>query len=465
MKINHNISATVTNQQLLKTESALTESMERLSSGLKLNHSADDPAGMAISYRMRLQIASLDQATENVETATSLIQTVDGALNEVNSMLQRINELAIEAANGTMGDEEVDAIQAEIDSLVEEITRISESTEFNGQTLLNGSLTAQVYADVTGAVSRISTSDSVAFGTYDITVEEAATQASYDLGVSIDDIVGNDCSLTINGSTAVFTSDMTSDEVLETLRNAVERGGCEMTQADDGSITITTVKYGAHANLALSQTGETSIFDESDIPNTELDSEATANTVSVGTDAVVSLDSGFTSNASITYDGNHITITNSQGFNMSMLLAEDFTGSISLEVTDIGIMDVQVGVHEGQTIQIRIPDCSAEALYLDQINVSTVNGAQEALSYITAAMSKINEIRSAVGACENRLTYTTNSLDVTVEEMEEAISRLQDTDMAEEMVTYSKYNILQQAATSALSQANSLPELALQILG
>ncbi len=460
MKINNNISAVITNKELLNIESNLTDSMERLSTGLKLNHSSDDPAGMAISYRMRLQIDSLDQASQNVDTATSVIQTMDGALNEVNDMLQRMNELAVQAANGTMGDDELSAIQAEIDSIREEITRISETTEFNGKTLLNGSVTAQVYTDTAnlGNISRITVSDSVAYGTYTLSVEEAATQASYNTGITIDDIVGNDVTLTINGSEAVFTSDMTEDEVLETLRDAAEKGSCTITQEDDGTITITTTKYGTSAELTLSQ--DSQVFDSDKIPVGD------ASVVAVGTNPVVTLGDEFTSNATVTYDGNRVTITNSQGFKMQMLLEEGFTSeSVSLNVTDIGVMDIQVGVHEGQTVSIRVPDVSSEALYLDYVDVTTVGGAVAALTYISDAMTRVNEVRSSIGAYENRLSHTTNNLDVTIEEMEEAISRLEDTDMATEMVTYSKYTILQQAATSALSQANSLPELALQILG
>ncbi len=468
MKVNNNIAAVVTNKQLLGIESELTDSMERLSSGLKLNHSADDPAGVAISYRMQLQIDSLEQATSNVDTATSVVQTIDGALNEITNMLQRMNELAVQAANGTMGEDEKAMCQDEISSLVEEITRIAESTEFNGKTLLDGSINAQVYVDAAnkGSVSRLNVSESVATGTYSFSIDSAATQATYDLGLSIDDIVGNDCSITVNGVTATFTSDMTADEVLEELRDRLEYANCELIQDEEtGSITISTNTYGAHAALVISQTGETSVFGD-EIPNTELDEDAEAAVMAIGEDAQITLGEGFNSNSTVKLDGNHLTITNSQGFEMSMMLAAGYTTeSMSLEVTTIGIMDVQVGIHEGQSVGIRVQACTAEALYLDSVNLATIDGATTAITTIDKALSTVNSIRSKVGAFENRLDYAANNLETASENMEEAISRLQDTDMASEMVTYSKYNILQQAATSCLSQANSIPELALQILG
>ena len=153
MKINHNMSAVITNHQLLNNENSLSVSMEKLSSGLRINHAKDDAAGMAISTKMRAQIQGLNQASRNASDGNSILQTADGALNEVTSMIQRMRELAVQAANETNTDDDKESIQDEIESLKKEIDRVSTDTEFNTKTLFNGSLDTRVYGD---HVSRIS---------------------------------------------------------------------------------------------------------------------------------------------------------------------------------------------------------------------------------------------------------------------------------------------------------------------
>lgn len=471
MKINNNISAVITNKQLLGTENNLAASMERLASGLKLNHAADNPSGMAISSKMRAQIRGLDQASRNSSDGNSVLQTVDGALNQVTDMIQRMRELAIQAANGTNSVAEQKACQLEIASLRDEVNRVSQTTEFNTKSLLDGSLDARVYTDTTNVnnVSRISVSDSVPEGTYTVKVTDAATRAEYNLGISENNLVGKNGSISINGSEVEITDTMTATEIYQALRDGAEYGECEIVKETDGTISIKSDVYGAHAGVSLLQN-----FKDGDvlpgIPNVGRDENAVP-VVKTGTDAEVELTGGFGGNATVSYEGNRISITNTDGFSMSMLLKEGFENDpaanpeISFEVTEIGIMDLQIGANEGQTMQLRIPATDVESLYLDDINVATINGAKTAMARLDEALTTINAIRSQIGAYENRLEYTVNSLDETEENMTAAISRIEDVDMAEEMVEYTKNNVLEQAGTSALAQANSLPELALQILG
>ena len=466
MKINNNISAVITNKQLLGTESNLAASMERLSSGLKLNHASDNPSGMAISSKMRAQIRGLDQASRNSSDGNSVLQTVDGALNQVTDMIQRMRELAVQAANGTNSVAEKKACQLEIASLREEVDRVSQTTEFNTKSLLDGSLDARVYTDTANVnnVSRISVSNTVPEGTYTIEVTDAATRAEYNLGVSENDLVGKNGSISINGSVVEITDTMTATEIYQAIRDGAEYGECEIVKETDGTISIKSDVYGAHASVSLLQN-----FTDGDvlpgIPNVGRNENAVAKVVSVGDDAKVTLGAGFGNNATVSYSGNRISITNTDGFSMSMLLKEGFTGSFSLDVTEIGIMDLQIGANEGQTMQLRIPATDVKSLYLDDMNVATINGAKTAMDRLDDALTTINAIRSQIGAYENRLDYTVNSLDETEENMTAALSRIEDVDMAEEMVEYTKNNVLEQAGTSALAQANSLPELALQILG
>ncbi|MCR5053421.1 MAG: flagellin, partial [Lachnospiraceae bacterium] len=168
MKINHNISAVITNKQLLRTEDTLAKSMERLSSGLSINHAKDNPSGMAISGKMKAQIDGLGQASTNSSDGISVIETADGALNEVSSIIQRMRELSVQAANDTNAQSEKEAIQTEISSLKEEIDRISSTTEFNTKTLLDGSLDTRIYGN---NVSRMTSTEYVSAGTYKFSVD------------------------------------------------------------------------------------------------------------------------------------------------------------------------------------------------------------------------------------------------------------------------------------------------------
>lgn len=474
MKINNNISAVITNKQLLGTENSLAASMERLASGLKINHASDNPSGMAISSKMRAQIKGLDQASQNSANGNSVLQIVDGALGEVTDMLQRMRELAVQAANGTNSRTEKEACQQEIASLREEVDRVSSTTEYNTKNLLDGSLDARVYTDKENVdnVSRIYVSESVPEGIYRFSVDQAATQAVYDTGVSVGDLVGKSGTLTINGSVAEINPYMTMEEIKETLRDVAEYGECEFSEVG-GNIVFQSSEYGAHASIEMLQSFATDVF--TGVPNSKANRDAQAQVMDVGIDAKVTLntttaDSAFSQKATVSYKGNKITVTDSNGFEMSMLLKEGFKNNganaeVTFEVTEIGIMDLQIGANEGQTMQLRIPATDIDNLYLDDINVATINGAKKTIDSLDYAMTKINAIRSSIGAYENRLDYTVGSLDETSENMTAALSRIEDVDMAEEMVEYTKNNVLQQAGTSALAQANSLPELALQMLG
>ena len=389
-------------------------------------------------------------------------------------MLQRMRELAVQAANGTNSQKEKESCQLEIASLRDEVDRISETTEFNTKSLLDGSLDARVYADKENRdnISRIYVSDSVAEGTYSLTVDKAATNATYDTRIQVDDLVGKNGQLSINGYTVKITDQMTKEEIYTALRDGAEIGECTISRIDE-PLSFSSTAYGSHASVSLIQQSKDGDIFGAGIPNTQTNPDAKA-VVTTGDNAEVTLDSAnsaFDPRATVSYDGNKITITNTDGFNMSFLLEAGFeaagtttTGVINLEVTDIGIMDLQIGANEGQTMQVRIPSTNVDSLYIDDIDVTTVNGPSKAMDRLDSAISTISQIRSQIGAYENRLDYTVDSLDETQENMESALSRIEDVDMAEEMTEYTKYNVLQQAGTSVLAQANELPTQALQLL-
>lgn len=466
MKINHNDSAVLTNVKLLRNENFLTESMERLSSGLKINHASDSPAGMAISHKMQAQINGLDQASRNSSDGLSVLQTTDGAMNELTAILQRIRELAVQAANDTNSNSDRDAIQTEIDQLTVEIDRIADASEFNTKRLLDGSLDTHSYGDHT---SRRQLSDSVPEGFYNMTIDEAATQTEFDYSVPLPAAGEGGKNLVINGSIIAVDASMSEDEYKEAIIKGCERGDVIAEHRGGTDWTFRTKDFGISANLIITD------FDGNvvDIPEANR-----------GKPAKITLDYSDTSafkdhpNATIKQDDNRVTISDVNGFEMSFKLQEGYmvgatdkdgnpypdNGKISIEVTDKGPMDIQVGANAYQQIAMRIPAVDLDNMYLDKINVKTFNTASKAIARLDDAISYINTARAKVGAYSNRLEHTVENLDSTEENMTAAISRITDVDMAEEMTEYTKQNVLVQAAQSALSQANEIPQLALQLL-
>jgi len=186
-----------------------------------------------------------------------------------------------------------------------------------------------------------------------------------------------------------------------------------------------------------------------------------------GADADVSFgtgDNGFTPQATLSTEGTRVKITDRSGFEISFEVLPGVTGDVSLEVTDIGTMTFQIGANENQTMDVRIPEISAKSLYIDDVDVRTVEGGGRAITSFDYAISKVSEARSRIGAYQNRLDSAVNSLEGTEENMTAALSRIEDVDMAEEMSEYTKYNVLSQAATSVLAQANDIPQQVLQLL-
>lgn len=489
MKINHNMSAVITNHQLLNTENSLSATMERLSSGLKINHAKDDAAGMAIATKMRAQIQGLDQASRNASDGNSILQTADGALNEVTSMIQRMRELAVQAANGTNTDDDRDAIQKEIESLKEEIDRISSDTEFNTKTLFDGNLDTRVYAD---NVSRITVSDAVRAGEYLFTIDQASTQATFNdplKGAMVEpsyindngeipadfDTIPEDAEgvVVINGREIEINAGDTAETVYEKLRDGAELGECNIVPLDlnytekTGSyafgdvLQITSDFYGINSKVQIACDNE-QLADFLGIPTNNVDD------MPVGTDAQLTLDTDSAFGAHCTYavEGNKVTISNRAGFEISFMADAGFesTNPILMEVTNIGTLTLQIGANEDQTMEVRIPEVSTETLYIDDLDVMTINGADRAIVQLDEALAIVNNARSKIGAYQNRLDHAIASLNQESQDMTAALSRIEDADMAAEMTEYTKENVLSQAATSVLAQANEIPQQVLQLL-
>ena len=513
MIINNNISAVIANKHLLRTEAGIAASTEKLSSGYKINHAYQNPSGMAISNKMRAQIKALDRATDNASDGISVIQTADGALNEVTSMLQRMRELAVQAANDTNTPQDRAQIQKEEAELRDEIDRVSSSTEFNTMQLLNGDMQTKVYAD---NVSRLSVSDSVDPGTYRIQVTAATkgsiTASTYPTSSVSADQAGT---FTINGVPVTLTEGMTADEAVEALKTAAELGDATVTKDDSGKLTVTSgirtddyeevlgnawgknafvsVSYDSTDTKAKKALEYFGLINASNTTTSTSDSTTTI-TSKNQKDAVVTLSSasgstaadakGFSSSATASVDGKKVTIKDNNGFEMSFLLDNalidkkdangntvkvsdpnnSVSGNLYIKVTDIGKMAFHVGSNKDQVIETEIPSISAKSLYLDQVNVNSHQSASRAISLVDDAITQVSSIRATLGAAQNRLEHTYDTNNSTSENINSAVSRIRDTHMATEMVEYTKDNVLQQAGTSVLSQANEIPQMALQLL-
>jgi flagellin len=492
MRINYNVSAGITNKHLLNIEDSLAESMEKLSSGLKINKSKDSPAGMAISNKMRVQIAGLDRASQNASDGVSAVQIADGALDEVTNILQRMRELSVQAASdATMSLEDKQAIQDEIASLKDEIDRVSTDTEYNTKKLLNGDLDRRVYVTDLNA-TRVEASDELLAGKYTVEITQAATQASAtatntnfnDTNKSNTVGTAGAGTISINGSSTEILETDTYEEAYEKIREAAKLGEVDATRdGTTGAITFSSTAYGEDAALSITcsnarvqsllgtmsttstpATGAYAWVTDAATGTSTYKNNTTGEAVT-GQDLKVDLsNSGFSDSATVKTEGNKVTISDFGGKTLTFLAKEGVTGDIEFNVTDIGQMVLHVGANMDQEMTVRIPEVSTESLYIDDLDVTTVNGGSTAITKLDDAIAKVSSVRSDLGAYENRLEYTSSSLDEFQENMTDSLSRLTDVDMAEEMTNYTQYTVLNQAAISVLTQANEIPQQILQIM-
>ncbi|OYO76205.1 flagellin [Lachnotalea glycerini] len=506
MKLTYNISAIIANNQLKSTENQLTKSTERLSSGYKINNASDAPAGLAISQKLRDQIRGLDNASQNSLDGVSVLESADGALEEINTILQRMRELTIQAQNETYTQEDRENIQVEVDSLTKEIDRLVSDTEFNEQTLLNGNLSYRAFTD-SPSVKVDAYSSSVIAQDYKLTVTKAPEKAivmntsstTGKVNLTSPVTAAEAGTITINGVDIEIEEGDTADEVYTKLRDGAKIADVNLFSVADSSVaalntytsdttdsagyTVTSFANGSTSLLFVSEEygSDTHVNISSDntalLDALGLGALATSGSISqVGMDAEVTLDttSGFTKTATYYADGDNVTVTDRNGFEMNISVDGDtltrmtddstLSADVNIEATGMGAMILQVGASQGQTIDIVLPDVSVNALGIDNLNMIGAEGLTRSLDAIDGALSKIMTARSTVGTYENRLEGTSSSIDTTSLNLEEAYSRIMDTDMAEEMTNYTKLNVISQAGTSILAQANDKPQTVLQLL-
>lgn len=460
MRVNCNISAIIANNQLSKSEDALSTAIERLSSGLRINHAADDASGMAISKKMHSQIKALEQSNRNTSDGISVVQTAEAALGELENILQRMRELAVQAADESYGDDDRDSIQAEITQLMKEVDRISTDTEYNTMPLLDGTLQRRSYANVDG-VSMIDMSDSVSSGNYVFEITSGATCATVAADISgfvspiTEEYAG---SMKINGATVEIAVGDTYDDIYEKIVTACNRAGVNLVEGED--LTFENRESGSLHTLQIEFSSEetASLFG--------LDKETSA----AGEDCQIELGDGFSSTASVTYDGNWITVKDINNFKMIIEVPNDTPaeGEASIEctmkVTSMGTMGIQTGANEGQRIEIDIPVVNTHTLGLDYLNLNTSLGASYGIEQLDKAITQVSSVRSKLGAYQNRLETTQSNLATYTLNITSALSGIEDCDMADEMTEYTSQNVKTQAATAILAQANEQPQNILQLL-
>ena len=591
MRIQHNIAALSAYRNLTNNNSMVSKNLEKLSSGYKINRAGDDAAGLAISEKMRAQITGLKTAQKNASDGISLIQTAEGALTEVHSMLNRMVELANQSANGTYQDEDRDSLQSEVDALLEEIDRISKSTNFNGRTLLDGSQaitagtpasssaavdqTADDFADVSvttvqdGQMAKTAqklkftldlenveitnksggtAASAIAGGKISLTIGDATITlgAGVSLGGSTSSLKGADLaaaigdagstvtiggasfSVTVSGSSVTFemeedpTADFTTDlsaslDVDNTVgadiymnqaeaiavkidKEAIAGGDRKYAQgefalnASDGTalkIGNETYVFAVGKDSEFKDVGSIEGFGNVKVVDlTDIDAnDGNLNTIAANRLSQVAagnsqfkVGSDNTGNVGITekkgafedyntydLDGSDPANDDQDAVWDGLVQSVDLTGltkTTTDAVADSGGLTLQIGdtSDDFNKMTVGIKNMSSGALGIGDIDIATQTGAAAAVDKIKAAINTVSSQRGDLGALQNRLEHTINNLSVTTENITAAESRIRDVDMAEEMMAYTKNNILVQASQAMLAQANQIPQGVLQLL-
>ncbi len=497
MVVQHNIMALNAYNKLSANNSTVSKNLEKLSSGYRINRAGDDAAGLAISEKMRAQITGLERSSDNAQDGISLVQTAEGALTEVHSMLNRMVELATQSANGTYDNSTDRAnLQNELDALKSEVDRISSETNFNGIKLLDGSMGG----GTSGVEITNGGNDYVLQAPEGVTIKfalGAATGGTKNVSAAWS---GTTVTLTVDADATV--SDETLAKVLQDASGAPDSAkGTKITLKGGGSATGTAstvdatgataaeAKYATHkGDTAVKNTDDksTNVTFESTVAGNRTTAVTvatdTANTAegavasSDGTGIALELSSDKTYTAAdinsmlakagadmtVKFDG-ELTGANIKG-GQTAGTAGVYTLSGGAGLANGGGLNLQIGDTASQRISVKVNNMSSSSLGLDAVNIGSENSAVNSIQTIKDAINTVSSTRSDLGAIQNRLEYTVNNLATTTENLTSAESRIRDTDMAKEMMAYTKNNVLSQAAQAMLAQANQQPQSVLQLL-
>lgn len=607
MRINYNVSSIIARNALNNNDKRVAASTQKLSSGYKISSAADNAAGLAIARKMNAQIRSLQQANRNANDGLSIVNTADGAMAEMHDIMQRMNELAIQSANGTNAESDREMIQKEIDQLVGEIDRIASTTQFNAQSLLDGSFAFKSYTNAENIKVKAYT-EGVASGTYAIGkltyyhYEDTTTQYKTE-EIKEKDTDGKVVNVSYSSSTVKVTEneryevDNDKDKVLDslvtsasiesgaygsinqikafpdgskvliedenivikaqndfeikikvndrellgkvtsTMVNSGQGGVTSITKTYDkdisGSSAITTTSYSkvtTYRNIAVTgpngkryDISEINFFNNVDSKGNPLGDRSiyTGNKDDNGRDLrddfveyFKEINPGCSINIKgVEYNNKSVpakftvtyTATDGKTNKESEEIKAEFSlyqeqndhgilmktqkelndykysetttirtkyeigkgeadDCITLDVTGMGAMIIQVGANEGQYMELEFPALTAEDLGLDKVDLTTEESARLSIDMIGDAINQLSSVRAKIGAYANRLEHTITNLDTSEENITSAYSRIMDVDMATEMTEYSTVQVLVQASTSMLAQANERPQQVLQLL-
>ncbi|MGK0288837.1 MAG: flagellin [bacterium] len=480
LRINQNISAINSHRNLLSNDKALSKSLERLSSGLKINRAADGPAALVISEQMRSQVAGLNQAVVNSEAAISMVQTTEGALSEVNTLLTSLRGLAIHAANEGANDQVMlEADQQEVENALASISRISTFTQFGTKKLLDGSNGANGRA-VGESVQFVSASTNTKASSdegYEIRIKQNATQASAvgTTALTQEMVTAGETLTVIEGGKSV-TYTTTKEDSLETaiqnLQSALKENGlrAEAELSSDGLIQVSHTEYGSKFGLQVaSSTAGVLSTAEGDLQTAAegMDVAGTINGESAKGEGRM-----LTGNRGTSVDGLNVRLKDSVDVGSDSDLGV-VAGRVQVSQNSLNF---QVGANRDQTVGISLTNTSASSLSngvetvsefssLAEIDVRTSQGAQDSLALIDTAINEISISRAELGAFQkNSLESNLSNLRITSENLTAAESSIRDADMAAEMASFTRNQIMMKSSTAMLAQANQVPNNVLSLL-
>ncbi len=478
MKINSNITAYTTNNAYLKNERRLSAASAKLSSGFKINKAGDDPANYAIGSKMRAQLEALDKIKTNATTGISVLETAESAVTEIQTMITRMSELAVKAANGTMSSSDRAMVQEEVDQLKEEITRISDTAEFNSMNLLNGNFENKGYCRNDKNVGVENYSDKTVAGVYDMVF-------SYQKGYSLDSYSVTGDVYDVFGTAFPKVSDVTYDSAADTYTATVSA------EKPDGTLVSETHtiakadidsegKYTATSTTDPTKSLVFNFEEKYDYTVTNSSTDKSAKGIKKATDLFGTATDYTTSTRSVK-GVDYVTVTSTNGAEVTFEIRREemntagtitessdgkgeFSQSNEIDITGEGAMRLQVGVDEGEILDLSIPEMNLTKLRIDDLDVSTMRDATLGIDKLNYALAYVNSTRSKLGSYDNRLENTISFVNASDESISSSYSRIVDTDMAEEMTEYTNLQVLTQAGMSMLAQANEFPQQALQLL-
>ena len=467
MVVQHNLTAMNANRMLGVTTGQQAKSSEKLASGYRINRAADDAAGLTISEKMRKQIRGLDRASTNAQDGVSAVQTAEGALTEVHSMLQRMNELAVQASNGTNSAADRQALQDEIAQLTTEIDRVAETTKFNETYLLKGDgTTVKEYMKAHDAGLKGSMTETLDSATF--TIDELKSGQSVTIGGK-----GYTVGSTQKEMTDKFDADVKAEGDTITIDGklyTVVADATGTTDLDKGEVKVADLDQ---LKALIKDTSTVEFADGTKMVG--MGADADGDGVSDVNSSVITADKAYELMENELLKANSIGVSNAAGDKTVVTTGTPANGKVEFNI-DKGYADVSqklsfnlhVGADADMTNKIIVDVNAMDSAYLGVkgLNIADDTGAAAtyAVDAISDALAKVSEQRSALGAVQNRLEHTIANLDNVVENTTASESRIRDTDMAKEMVEYSKNNILAQAGQSMLAQANQATQGVLALL-